>query len=74
MVDPKDKNKLVTSGNYGYIGATLSAASSIKAVFAMDKKKLENIHIPNMQHRTDIEKSVTKRYETLDSWGWFDED
>ena len=74
MIDPKNKKKLVTSGNLGYIGATLASASSAKAAFKKNEMMLDNIQIPNMQIRTDVEKSTLKRYETLENQGWFDED
>jgi phosphoribosylamine--glycine ligase len=62
--------KLETSGNYGYIGAVLSAAHSIDAVFAQLESRLKRIQIPNMQLRTDLKKSTQRRYEQLQDWGW----
>ena len=67
MVEGK---KLVTSGNYGYIGAVLSAGQSIDATFAQLEGRLSRIHIPNCQYRTDIHESTTKRYYQLQTWGW----
>ncbi len=84
-IDPKDLNQLcetylfdamiekghlVTSGNYGYIGAVLSAAHSIDAAFAQLEGRLKKIQIPNCQIRTDIEKSTKRRYNQLYDWGW----
>jgi len=75
MIDPKSRGKkLITSGNLGYIGATLAAASSAKAAFAKDRNMLESLQIPNMQYRTDIEKFTEKRYDTLTEQGWLDTD
>ena len=65
-----EKKKLVTSGNYGYIGAVLSGSNSIEAAFAGCDRKLEEIQIPNCQYRTDVEESTTKRYNQLMEWGW----
>jgi len=65
-----DKGKLVTSGNYGYIGAVLSAAHSIDAVFAQLEGRLRRIQIPNCQYRTDIQKSTTSKYNQLQQWNW----
>ena len=67
MVDGK---KLVTSGNYGYIGAVLSAAHSIEAAFAQLEGRIKKIQIPNCQYRTDIQKSTTQRYNQLQEWNW----
>ena len=84
-IDPKDlaelmeiylydamvvKGKLETSGNFGYIGAVLSASNSIEGAFGIIKGKMEKINIPNCQYRTDIEKSTTRRYEQIRDWGW----
>ena len=65
-----DEGKLVTSGNYGYIGAVLSAAHSIEATFAQLEGRLKKIQIPNCQYRTDIQKSTTEKYNQLQSWNW----
>jgi phosphoribosylamine---glycine ligase len=65
-----DKKKLVTSGNYGYIGAVMSAGHSVESVFKQIEGRMKSIHIPNCQYRTDIEKSTTQRYEQLRDWGW----
>lgn len=67
MVEGK---QLVTSGNYGYIGAVLSAAHTIEAAFSQLEGRMRNIHIPNCQYRTDVQKSTTKRYEELEGWGY----
>jgi phosphoribosylamine--glycine ligase len=64
------KKKLETSGNFGYIGAVLGASNSISNAFAITERKLKNIHVPNMQYRTDIQKSTTRRYEQIQDWGW----
>lgn len=65
-----EKGQLVTSGNYGYIGAVLSAAHSIEATFAQLEGRLKKIHIPNCQYRTDIQKSTTSKYNQLQEWNW----
>lgn len=65
-----EKKKLVTSGNYGYVGAVLSAAHSIDAVFAQMDGRVKKIHIPNCQMRTDVKKSTQQKYEQLQEWGW----
>lgn len=65
-----EKKKLAVSGNYGYIGAVLSAAHSIEATFVQMDSRVKNIQIPNCQLRTDIQKSTTQRYEQLQQWGY----
>ena len=65
-----EKKKLVTSGNYGYIGAVLGTSNSIEGAFSICDRKLKQIQIPNMQYRTDIQKSTKRRYEQLQDWGW----
>ena len=64
------KKKLVTSGNYGYVGAVMSAAHSLDAVFAQLEGRTKKIQIPNCQYRTDIRKSTERRYRQLEEWGW----
>ena len=65
-----EKKKLVTSGNFGYIGAVLGTSNSIEGAFAITDRKLKQVQIPNMQYRTDIQKSTKRRYEQLQDWGW----
>lgn len=66
----KDKKSLITSGNYGYIGAPMGIGESIGEASAACIKLLEKIQVPNMQHRTDTEKSVSKRYNFLMDNSW----
>jgi phosphoribosylamine-glycine ligase len=66
----KDKKKLETSGNYGYIGAVLASGHSIEAAFAQVEGRMRSIQIPNCQIRTDVQESTTKRYNQLQEWGW----
>ncbi len=66
----KDGKSLVTSGNYGYIGAPMGIGDSILEASAACNALLEKIQIPNMQHRTDTEKSVSKRYNFLMENNW----
>jgi phosphoribosylamine---glycine ligase len=64
------KDKLETSGNYGYIGAVLASGHSIEAAFAQVEAKLKGIQIPNCQIRTDVQKSTTEKYNQLQEWRW----
>lgn len=64
------KGKLVTSGNYGYIGGVLAGGDTIEGAFGKCERRLEKIQIPNCQYRTDLEKSTRERYRTLERQGW----
>lgn len=66
----KGGKSLVTSGNYGYIGAPIGVGDSIEEAAAKCESRLKRIHIPNMQYRTDIEKSTRKRYDFLELNSW----
>jgi phosphoribosylamine---glycine ligase len=69
MLTP-NKKELVTSGNYGYIGAPNGIGDSIEQAVARCNALIDRIHIPNMQYRTDIEKNTRKRYDFLEQNGW----
>jgi len=84
-IDPKDVEQLceyflydvklngkglVTSGNYGYIGAAVAGGNSIGQAFAKVKQRLDRIQVPNMQYRTDTEKTCAERYELLERESW----
>lgn len=66
----KDKHSLQTSGNYGYIGAPMGTGETIAIAFAKVQALLDRIQIPNMQYRTDVEKSTVKRYNFLEVNNW----
>lgn len=65
-----DGKDLVTNGGYNAIGSPIGTGSSIAASFEDVMAAIKRLEIPNLQYRTDIEKCVTKRYTTLQSWGW----
>lgn len=66
----KDKKSLITSGNYGFIGAPCGHGPTIEIAAERCMNKVERIHIPNMQYRTDVFKSVMKRYNFLEVNDW----
>lgn len=66
----KDKKSLITSGNYGFICAPTGIGGSLEEAAAACEKLVKQIQIPNMQYRTDINKSTLKRYQFLESNGW----
>jgi phosphoribosylamine--glycine ligase len=65
-----EKGKLVTAGYSGFVCAPLGKGDTIAEAFAEVDDRLKRIKIPNMQMRTDIEKSTTKRYNELLLNGW----
>ena len=67
------KGKLVTSGNYGYIGAPLAGSDSIGGAFTKVNARIKEVDIPNCQHRTDVQQSAMKKYYQLEEWGWLKE-
>ena len=67
MVDGK---KLITSGNYGYVGAVIGTGDCPDAANNEMEKWLDKVSVPNMQCRTDIYKSSMERYNQLREWGW----
>jgi len=66
----KDKKSCITSGNYGFICAPTGTGESIEVATKNCEKLIKQIQIPNMQYRTDIEKSTVKRYQFLEENGW----
>ena len=66
----KDRRSLVTSGNFGYICAPIGTGSTLGIAAGRCESLVDKIQIPNMQYRTDIEKSVTKRANFLELNGW----
>lgn len=62
---------LITSGNYGFVGAPIGIGDSITEAFIKCERLLERVQIPNIQYRTDIEKVCTEKFYTLEKDGWF---
>jgi phosphoribosylamine-glycine ligase len=65
-----DGESLMTAGVNGLVAVPMSNGNSIREVFGKVCEKIKKIHIPDMQYRTDIEKTTTERYKILDSQGW----
>jgi phosphoribosylamine--glycine ligase len=65
-----EKDKLVTSGNYGYIGALITTGNSIDEAFGALDRRLKKIDIPNCQYRTDLKKVGEDKYNFLLDKGW----
>lgn len=66
----KEKEKLVCNGITGFICCPITTGSEPSESFNKLKKEVEKIHIPDMQYRTDIEKSTMKRYNEVERMGW----
>ena len=66
----KDKKSLVTSSNYGFIGAPIGIGDSIQEAAGRCDSLIKQIQIPNMQYRTDIIKSTMKRHSFLEINNW----
>ena len=62
---------LVTSGNYGYVGAPIGIGDSITEAFIKCDQLLNRVQIPNMQYRTDVEKVCSHKFYELQKDGWF---
>jgi phosphoribosylamine---glycine ligase len=65
-----ESGSLVTAGVSGLIAVPTAIGSSISESFSRLYGKVDRIQIPNMQYRTDLEASVSRRYKILDSQGW----
>lgn len=71
LYDVKMNGKgLVTSGNYGYIGAPTAGGQTPAQAFEKVKHRIEKLQIPNLQYRTDIEKKSTEKYAYLERNSW----
>jgi phosphoribosylamine--glycine ligase len=66
----QDKKTLITSGNYGFICAPIGVGDSIEEAAGRCDAAIEKISIPNMQYRTDVNKTTLKRYNFLKTNDW----
>lgn len=66
----KDRKSLITSGNYGFVCAPTGIGSTVELAAERAMQRVERIHIPNMQYRTDVYKSTMKRYNFLEINNW----
>lgn len=71
MYDVKlDGDQLVTAGVNGFIASPVEIGTTIPEVFGKLEARIKEIQIPDMQYRTDIQKTVSKRYVELQQKGW----
>ena len=66
----KSREALETAGHYGYVCAPIGCGATLEEAFAMVERKLQKLHIPNMQYRTDIRKSTFERHALLSLGSW----
>jgi phosphoribosylamine--glycine ligase len=64
-----EKKELVTAGHSGFVCVPLGYGHSIGEAWAEVDAKVERLKIPNMQIRSDLQKSTTKRYYELSRMG-----
>lgn len=66
----KNGKGLVTAGHNGYVAAPMGIGSSIGEAFWEVDKRLKKLRLIDVQYRTDVEKSLCKRYHELQNEGW----
>jgi phosphoribosylamine-glycine ligase len=64
-----EKKELVTAGHSGFIAVPLTYGESIADCWDKMDARLDKIKIPNMQIRTDLKKTTSKRYSELSQMG-----
>jgi len=64
-----EKKQLVTAGHSGLIAVPLTYGDTIADAWARQVIRLTELKIPNMQIRTDLQKTTTKRYDELSRMG-----
>lgn len=62
--------ELMTCGHSGFVATPMGIGNSILEAFEECDALIKRIKIPNMQIRTDIEKTTRNRYNILDRDGW----
>jgi phosphoribosylamine---glycine ligase len=61
--------ELVSAGHSGFIAVPMAHGMSMGDAWTALDEKIEDIKIPNMQIRTDVQKSTSKRYHELSRMG-----
>lgn len=71
MLNGTAKNpELVCAGVNGLICCPIETSQSPQGAFAQLDARIEKIHIPDMQYRSDLQKSIMKRFFKLKEMGW----
>lgn len=63
-------DSICTVGINGFIAVPIQTGGTLQDAWGRVKEYVKKIHIPDMQYRTDLEESTTKRYITLSRQGW----
>lgn len=64
-------DRLETSGINGLIACPIETGTSVVEAFEKLEDRVKHIQIPDMQYRSDLQKSLQKRYFELEQKGWF---
>lgn len=64
-----DGKELVTAGHSGFICVPMGIGNSIADAWKAVDDRIEELKIPNMQIRTDVQKTTQKRYNELSRLG-----
>jgi phosphoribosylamine--glycine ligase len=64
-----DGKELVTAGHNGFVCVPMGIGGSISDAWSAVQAKIDDIKIPNMQIRTDVESSTHKRYGEISRLG-----
>jgi phosphoribosylamine-glycine ligase len=71
MVEGSGKSaELVCAGINGLICCPVEVSATPQGAFAQLENKIDKIHIPDMQYRTDLQESIMKRFLKLKEMGW----
>lgn len=65
------KDHLECAGVNGLLLCPIETGSSSTEAFQKLKARVKKIQVPDMQYRSDIQKSTLERYMKLDEQGWF---
>lgn len=64
------ESELETIGTDGLIGAPMGCGETIHEAFARVQAMIDDLLIPDLQYRNDIEKRCVERFENLTVQGW----
>lgn len=62
--------KLVTAGVFGHVCSPIGTGHTAKGAWSSLERRIENLKIPDMQARTDLEEATLKRLDKIREWGW----
>lgn len=65
-----ERDELVCAGTSGLICCPIEVSATPQGAFAQLDERVKKIQIPDMQHRTDLQSSIMKRFYKLKEMGW----